>query len=138
MAEETITASMTEATEPRTTAKAVDLKKQRSPRRQKTAVDERVAVEASNPAKPKGRGKRGERVTREAGIAGLATRKAASTNATRKATPPEQMASSAPAFDLDEMADLLQVEEENRRLRKALAEKLRAENADLRKRLGLN
>ena len=38
----------------------------------------------------------------------------------------------------DEMADLLQLEEENRRLRKLLAEKLRAENADLRKRLNLD
>jgi hypothetical protein len=39
---------------------------------------------------------------------------------------------------IDEMADLLQLEEENRRLRKLLAEKLRAENADLRKRLNLD
>lgn len=38
----------------------------------------------------------------------------------------------------DEMEDLLQLEQENQRLRKLLAEKLRAENADLRKRLGLN
>ncbi|WP_028004212.1 transposase [Sinorhizobium meliloti] len=37
----------------------------------------------------------------------------------------------------DEMADLVQLEEENQRLRKRLAEKLRAENAELRKRLGL-
>jgi hypothetical protein len=37
----------------------------------------------------------------------------------------------------DEFADLLQLEEENQRLRKLLAEKLRAENADLRKRLSL-
>jgi hypothetical protein len=36
----------------------------------------------------------------------------------------------------DEMTDLLQLEEENQKLRKLLAEKLRAENADLRKRLG--
>jgi hypothetical protein len=35
------------------------------------------------------------------------------------------------------MVDLIQLEEENKRLRAALAEKLRAENADLRKRLGL-
>lgn len=34
------------------------------------------------------------------------------------------------------MTDLLQLEEENQTLRKQLAEKLRAENADLRKRLG--
>lgn len=37
----------------------------------------------------------------------------------------------------DEMAEFLQLEEENRSLRKQLSEKLRAENADLRKRLGL-
>ncbi len=35
-----------------------------------------------------------------------------------------------------EMADLLQLEEENQKLRKQLTEKLRTENADLRKRLG--
>lgn len=37
----------------------------------------------------------------------------------------------------DELADLLQLEEENKRLRQTLAEKLRAENADLRKKLSL-
>lgn len=37
----------------------------------------------------------------------------------------------------DEMADLLQLEQENQRLRKLLADKLRAENADLRKKLNL-
>ncbi|PJR10226.1 transposase [Sinorhizobium meliloti] len=38
----------------------------------------------------------------------------------------------------DELADLVQLEEENQRLRKLLAEKLRGENAELRKRLGLD
>jgi hypothetical protein len=38
---------------------------------------------------------------------------------------------------IDQISDLLQLEEENQRLRKLLAEKLRAENADLRKRLSL-
>jgi len=37
----------------------------------------------------------------------------------------------------DDLAGLLQLEEENQRLRKLLAEKLRAENAELRKRLNL-
>lgn len=37
----------------------------------------------------------------------------------------------------DELAEFIQLEEENRRLRKLLSEKLRNENADLRKRLGL-
>ncbi|ACP21616.1 probable SyrB-like regulator (plasmid) [Sinorhizobium fredii NGR234] len=38
----------------------------------------------------------------------------------------------------DELADLVQLEEENQRLRKLLAEKLRKENTELRKRLGLD
>lgn len=36
------------------------------------------------------------------------------------------------------LADLIALESENQRLRKSLAEKLRAENADLRKKLGLD
>jgi hypothetical protein len=43
-----------------------------------------------------------------------------------------------PASAADEMADLLQLEEENQKLRKLLAERLRAENADLRKKLKLD
>lgn len=39
---------------------------------------------------------------------------------------------------VDELEDLLQLEQENQRLRKLLAEKLREENATLRKRLGLD
>ncbi|ABR64404.1 transposase [Sinorhizobium medicae] len=38
----------------------------------------------------------------------------------------------------DDLAALVELEEENQRLRKLLAEKLRAENAELRKRLGLD
>jgi hypothetical protein len=47
-------------------------------------------------------------------------------------------APTAEAPVLDEMADLIQLEEENKRLRMALAEKLRTENAHLRKRLGVD
>jgi hypothetical protein len=43
-----------------------------------------------------------------------------------------------PVSAIDEMADLIQLEEENKSLRRNLADKLRAENADLRKRLGLD
>lgn len=39
--------------------------------------------------------------------------------------------------ELDGFADLLKLEEENQKLRKALSEKLRAENTELRKKLGL-
>jgi hypothetical protein len=38
---------------------------------------------------------------------------------------------------MDEFADLIALEAENQKLRRSLAEKLRAENADLRKKLGL-
>ncbi|QKK33192.1 transposase (plasmid) [Rhizobium indicum] len=38
----------------------------------------------------------------------------------------------------DELADLVQLEKENQRLRKLLVEKLRSENSQLRKRLGLS
>jgi putative transposase len=44
---------------------------------------------------------------------------------------------SAPA-ETDEIVDLMKLEEENKTLCKQLSEKLRAENADLRKRLGQN
>lgn len=54
---------------------------------------------------------------------------------TRAATQTIKATGSAPV--LEDIADLIQLEEENARLRKALAEKLRNENADLRKRLGL-
>ncbi|MBY2950689.1 transcriptional regulator [Rhizobium leguminosarum] len=55
-----------------------------------------------------------------------------------KRAPRAVQAATAPSVAaVDEFADLLQLEEENQRLRKLLAEKLRAENADLRKRLNL-
>ncbi|WP_183715458.1 MULTISPECIES: transcriptional regulator [unclassified Rhizobium] len=55
-----------------------------------------------------------------------------------KRAPKAVQAAAAPSVAaVDEFADLLQLEEENQRLRKLLAEKLRAENADLRKRLNL-
>uniref|UniRef100_UPI003101B370 transposase n=1 Tax=Neorhizobium sp. EC2-8 TaxID=3129230 RepID=UPI003101B370 len=38
----------------------------------------------------------------------------------------------------DEFAEFIQLDDENLRLRKLLSAKLRAENADLRRRLGLN
>lgn len=43
-----------------------------------------------------------------------------------------------PVQNGDEFAELVQLEAENQRLRKLLSERLRAENSDLRKRLGLD
>ncbi|MBB3610657.1 transposase [Rhizobium sp. BK602] len=50
----------------------------------------------------------------------------------------DKPAVTSPAAIGDELSDLVQLEKENQRLRKVLAEKLRAENAELRKKLGLN
>jgi hypothetical protein len=57
--------------------------------------------------------------------------------AQNSASNPEQITDDAATSAGDEMADLLQLEAENQKLRKMLAEKLRAENADLRKKLNL-
>jgi hypothetical protein len=54
------------------------------------------------------------------------------------ASNPEQISDDTATSAGDEMADLLQLEAENQKLRKMLAEKLRAENADLRKKLNLD
>ncbi|MBY3158023.1 transposase [Rhizobium laguerreae] len=55
----------------------------------------------------------------------------------RTGTPVVQM-NEKPVPAGDELADLVQLENENQRLRKLLAEKLRSENSELRKRLGLS
>ncbi len=65
----------------------------------------------------------------------------ASTKSTAKSVARARVAkqtTAPPPADLDDIADLLKLEEENARLRKTLAEKLRAENAGLRKRLGIS
>lgn len=43
----------------------------------------------------------------------------------------------APVFESDELKDLLALEEENKRLKKMLAERLRKENAELKNKLGI-
>jgi putative transposase len=56
----------------------------------------------------------------------------------KRAVRPVHQKGEKPVPASDELADLAQLEKENQRLRKILAEKLRAENAELRKRLGLD
>lgn len=118
-------------------------KKQRKPRRLKTAAEasalESPATIVKSPKLP--RKKRVEKsdtpptavktsvdasLTKERAIKG-----------SRKARAVPQAAPPAHATTGEAMADLVQLEEENRHLRKALAEKLRQENADLRKRLAV-
>ncbi len=108
--------------------------------RAKNAAPESATSDASveAPAVKKTRAKRGSRnavaevkpSTRRGG------RKA--TAAGNKVVESAQQALSPLTAAGEEMEDLLQLEQENQRLRKLLAEKLRAENTDLRKRLGLD
>lgn len=126
--------TMTDADTPAVAAPDV-AKKERKPRAKKAAretVSAAVSAQlaaASNAAA--GKPKRGRKAKSDEG-APSAQRAPAKRGlkAAQAATVPSVAA-------VDEFADLLQLEEENQRLRKQLAEKLRAENADLRKRLNL-
>ncbi len=111
-------------------------KKRRGPR-PKTAQTEAVSETPPASAAPaRGRRKRADKDEKAAALVttkGRAKKAGQSVGKTRAAKP--KLEAQTPG--LADISDLLQLEEENARLRKALAEKLRAENADLRKRLGL-
>lgn len=107
-------------------------KKQRKPRMKKGSSDMAgadTAVGSDGGDGPKRRGRKPKTL----GSAATAQREPV-----KRARKNEQAASVEVTSAGDEMADLLQLEEENQRLRKLLAEKLRAENADLRKKLKLD
>jgi putative transposase len=137
-------------------AKTPAVKKQRSPQRQKTAAEparaaSKATVAKSPVAKPRtyseqektGKLKLIEtEITEGKSTLRDAIKKAGISEQTyynwkRTATPIAQK-DKKPVPAGDELGDLVQLEEENRKLRKRLAEKLRAENTQLRKRLGLD
>ncbi|TAY27780.1 SyrB-like regulator (plasmid) [Rhizobium leguminosarum] len=132
MADELSTPPAADAAGTVTAAKAPAVKKTRAPRRPKAAA-EAVATDAV--AAPKGRrGGRRKAEVAEATAPAEAKRKGRGPG---KAATAAKASKPATAISLsDDLSDLLQLEEENKRLRKTLAEKLRAENADLRKRIG--
>jgi len=104
-------------------------KKQRKPRMKKGSPETAAAnTAAEGGAGQKRRGRKPKALT---GVA------AATREPVKRARKNEQAAAVEATSAGDDMADLLQLEEENQRLRKLLAEKLRAENADLRKKLNL-
>ncbi|MDQ0323038.1 hypothetical protein QO002_005244 [Pararhizobium capsulatum DSM 1112] len=135
MADEFSTTTNSEA--PAVVEAPIAAKKQRKPRAKKVAAEtvaveaaaEPVAVSTSAPVKQK-RGRKAKAIGTAASSA-----KPAPVKRAPKTAP---AATAAPTAAIDEIADLLQLEEENQRLRKLLSEKLRAENADLRKRLKLD
>jgi putative transposase len=131
-------------------------KKPRSPRRQKTSVEKVQAVSKVTAAKSQAVKARTyseqekieklklieTEVTESKSTLKDAIKTAGISEQTyynwkRTATPVVQR-EKKPVAAGDELTDLVQLEEENQRLRKILAEKLRAENAELRKRLGLD
>ncbi|MDP9634649.1 UNVERIFIED_ORG: pyruvate/2-oxoglutarate dehydrogenase complex dihydrolipoamide acyltransferase (E2) component [Ensifer adhaerens] len=142
MADENSSGSTTDVVETAAPAEIPAPKKQRAPRRPK-AIAEASATPLVKARR--GRKKRSEQgvdakqTSAETQVAGNSAAKDL-TKGTRKKRAPKQAERSAnlPLPAMDEMADLIQLEEENKRLRKTLADKLRAENADLRKRLGLD
>lgn len=113
--------------------------KQRAPRRQKTAAEvtsaaSETVTEASPVAIPATADRKSRRGRSKSSDAKAIVGKGGLKGAALKQRVGRTAKSSAPA--IDELEDLIQLEEENKRLRKTLAEKLRQENSDLRKRLG--
>ncbi|WP_413711674.1 transcriptional regulator [Rhizobium sp. Rhizsp82] len=117
-------------------------KKKRAPRARK--ADAIVAPASSEPTK-KNRGGRPKRAEASALSATAAVapkgrgKRAASASPAAAKRGQYRISKGASQISplADDLADLLQLEEENKRLRQSLAEKLRAENANLRNRLGL-
>jgi len=133
MADETTTenAGADTATEALTATPAI--KKTRAPRRPKTA--EVAPVEATAASVKKTRAKRGSKLVAAKAGKSIADPKKATLAPRPQTVAPDAVGS---VDTIDDIADLITLEEENKQLRKQLSEKLRAENADLRKRLGQN
>ncbi len=134
MAEEAMTVSQDGGAE-NNTSPAPEPKKRRGPRAKSQTLDaasDSPTGEAVATSKPRTatspRAKKAKSDTSQTKASPKQPRKP-------RASKPALTANSA-AVSGDEFADLPQLEEENRSLRKQLAEKLRTENADLRRRLG--
>lgn len=115
-------------------------KKTRGPRKPKVAAEAAVSTSVSAPVKKtRGPGKRKVQDSAVAPAVAVVEKKASPAKPAGKAQPakrgPRKVEAKAPATD--DFADLLKLEEENQKLRKALSDKLRSENADLRKKLGV-
>ncbi|CAN7770483.1 hypothetical protein LJR245_007509 [Rhizobium leguminosarum] len=140
MADDTIITPGVETASSEAPLKAKE-KKTRAPRKPKTAAEAVADTLVSAPVKKtRGPGKKkaatsAPSTAEPAAIASGRVKKATTAKA-QPAKPAAQKAEVAP-IETDGFADLLKLEEENQKLRKALSDKLRAENADLRKKLGI-
>jgi len=112
-------------------AEAPVVKKQRAPRRSKAEIEAALTTSTTTVKSPKVRAKRATQVEAAPVVVEKPAAKVAKKTVSQAKAPTK-----SPVRVADGIADLIQLEEENKQLRKALAEKLRTENADLRKRLG--
>jgi len=107
-------------------------KKTRKPRRPKAEVASGGETTVSATPVKKTRAKRGSKT-----VVATAPKSALSKRTAKVSTGSAKPHTEAPTMEsIDDIADLIKLEEENKSLRKQLSDKLRAENADLRKRLG--
>lgn len=143
MADEYETSPAIEGAEASPPVTAAEPKKQRKPRQKKVIAE--AASPVSAPATVKGPRKKSGAHSVETTKASNDTLAVSESKPSRGRKPgPQPRATKTTAAvplsvveaPLDEIADFVALEAENRRLRQALSEKLRAENADLRKRLG--
>lgn len=152
MAEEKIAAvSMADEDAP---AKTPERKKPNAPKRQSAATDSPRTLSKALTAKTTGKTRFSveEKLAKltfiEAQVASASTLKDAVKSAGiseqtyynwKNSVKPDREKTSGDSLSAsDGFAELVEIEAENQRLRKLLSEKLRAENADLRKKLGLD
>jgi putative transposase len=151
MAEENIAAvSMADEDAPATPA---ERNKRTAPKSQKAGTDSPRTLSKASTAKATGKTRLSaeEKLTKlafiEAQVAGASTLKDAVRSAGiseqtyynwKNSVKPDREPNGDILSVSDGFAELLEVEAENQTLRKLLSEKLRAENADLRKKLGLD
>ena len=122
-------------------AEAPVVKKQRAPRRSKAEIEATLSTSPTTVKSPTVRKKRAAPVEAAPAVVKTPVAKTAKVTGAKgpgktKAVSPAKAPAKSKVTASDGIADLIQLEEENKKLRKALAEKLRSENADLRKRLG--
>lgn len=133
MAEENATSPAIEAADV-TVPAAAEPKKQRAPRQKKVAAETAAPVVAVKAP----RKKRGEKAAEAAAAVAVESKPGRGRKAVAVSKPvkPAKATKAAENVASDEFADLIALEAENKSLRKELADKLKAENADLRKKLG--
>ncbi|WP_159952650.1 SyrB-like regulator [Rhizobium sp. 18065] len=132
MADETTTENAGNDVVTETQIAPAAVKKTRAPRRSKAEIEAAAAVKSAGKEKP-AKAPRAKQVFR--GIAAKSKKSVGEPAMISRANRAQEPSGSSSEI-LDDIATLIELEEENKRLRKQLSDKLRAENADLRKRLG--